>query len=231
MKGYSRGRMLILAVCTISLFSTSCITQEGHRRAMAQREERILTLQEERARLKRDLADQESLIDSLNSQLMAANSRPVKTIPVAVPAAAPVQSSFPELDKLGVGYGLRDGHMVISIPSSISFAAGQAVLSKDGKRALREVATTLTRKYPSASFHIEGHTDSDPIVKAKFASNRDLSIARAMAVLSYLVEECAIEDEQCVVAGYGQYSNVASNDTNANKARNRRVEIVVHARN
>ena len=55
-----------------------------------------------------------------------------------------------------------------------------------------------------------------------------LSVARAMAVLHYLVESCGIPDDQCVVAGHGQYSPVAENSDNAGKARNRRVEIVVH---
>lgn len=221
------SRLLVLAIAAIGLFSTSCVTQEGHRRAMADREERILALQEERARLKGDLAAQEAHIDALNAQLSEANTR---VVPEPIPAAAKQQDAFPELDALGVGYGLRDGHMVISIPSSISFPSGKAVLSSDGKRALREVADTLKRKYPDGYFHIEGHTDSDPIKKAKFASNRDLSIARAMAVLTYLVEDCTIEDEQCVVVGHGQYRNVASNDSKSNKALNRRVEIVVHGR-
>ena len=227
MKANSRGRMLALAICTVGLLSTSCVTAEAHRRGMLEREGRILDLEDERTRLQRELLDQEGLIDALNAQLAEANSRP---IPVVTPAAHNPQSSFPELDALGVGYGLRDGHMVISIPSSISFAAGQAKLSGSGQRALREVAQTLTRKYGDGSFHIEGHTDSDPISKSKFASNRDLSIARAMAVLSYLVEECGLDDEQCVVVGHGQYQNIASNDTKANKALNRRVEIVVHRR-
>ncbi len=195
---------------------------------MTEREERILTLQDERARLKRELMEQEGLIEALNAQLSEASMR---IVPASDPVVAtPPPSSFPELDALGVGYGLRDGHMVISIPSSISFGAGKAELSKDGQRALREVAQTLRSKYNAGYFHIEGHTDSDPIKKSKFASNRDLSIARAMAVLSYLVEDCGLEDEQCVVVGHGQYRNVASNDTKSNKARNRRVEIVVHGR-
>lgn len=225
MRGHSR--LAALAIALLGLFSTSCVTQEGHRRAMADREERILALQEERARLKRELLEQEGLIDSLNAQLSEASA---KVIPEPVEAPAP-QSAFPELDALGVGYGMRDGNLVISIPSSISFPSGKAVLSDDGRRAIREVAATLKRQYANAYFHIEGHTDSDPIVKAKFASNRDLSIARAMAVLTYLVEDCAVEDEQCVVVGHGQYRNLAPNDSKSNKALNRRVEIVVHRRN
>jgi chemotaxis protein MotB len=49
-----------------------------------------------------------------------------------------------------------------------------------------------------------------------------------MAVLHYLVEETGVPDGQCVVAGWGEYRPVAANDTPTNKAKNRRVEIVVN---
>ena len=53
-------------------------------------------------------------------------------------------------------------------------------------------------------------------------------MARAMEVHAFLVEQCGIPDDQCVVAGYGQYRPVASNDSADGKAKNRRVEITVH---
>ena len=140
----------------------------------------------------------------------------------------PAETKFPELDSMGISYGMRDGNMVISIPSSITFASGQATLSKDGQKALKEVASTLKKQYPQAKYAIEGHTDTDPIRKSRFTSNRELSIARAMAVLTYLVEECGVKDDQCIVAGHGQYDPVAATAGEKDKAKNRRVEIVVH---
>ena len=77
-----------------------------------------------------------------------------------------------------------------------------------------------------ARFFIEGHTDSDPIKRSSFASNRELSIARAMAVLEFLVTEGKVPDRRFVVVGHGQYDPIAPND-NSSKAKNRRVEIVV----
>jgi outer membrane protein OmpA-like peptidoglycan-associated protein len=108
---------------------------------------------------------------------------------------AAAETKFPELDQMGISYGMRDGNMVISIPSSITFPSGQATLSSEGHKALKQVASTLKKQYPGAKYEIEGHTDADPIKKSKFTSNRELSIARAMAVLTYLVEDCAIKDE------------------------------------
>ena len=223
MNVFSRERGFLLSVCLLVLFSSSCITNQGHRHAMASREQRILDLQKERERLKRQLADQTELIDALNVQLSEANSPRIVEVPVPVVQ----ESSFPELDSLGIDYGMRDGALVISIPSSITFASGKASLSSEGRRALNEVAQTLKRQYPEANYFIEGHTDSDPIVKAKFANNRELSLARAMAVLTHLVDECSVSDEQCVAVGHGQYRNLVPNNSASNKARNRRVEIVV----
>jgi chemotaxis protein MotB len=118
---------------------------------------------------------------------------------------------------------------VISIPSEITFSSGKAELSERGKDALTVVARTLLDDYPSAEYWIEGHTDSDPIKKSAYPTNRDLSLARSMAVLHYLVNDTGIPDGQCVVAGWGEYRPVAGNESNDGKAKNRRVEIVVRA--
>jgi chemotaxis protein MotB len=125
---------------------------------------------------------------------------------------------------------MRDGNMVISIPSAITFPSGEATLSKSGETALKQVAATLKKKYGGAVFSIEGHTDSDPIKKSKFTSNRDLSIARARAVHTFLVVECGVPDSKCLVVGHGEYDPVAPNTDEKSKAKNRRVEIVVHSR-
>jgi chemotaxis protein MotB len=118
---------------------------------------------------------------------------------------------------------------VITIPSSISFPSGKAELSAQGQNALRQVAAVLKQSHPTGLYSIEGHTDTDPIRKSGFESNRDLSLERAMAVLTYLVEDCRIPDEQCVVVGHGQYRPIDPGTSSAAKAKNRRVEIVVLA--
>ena len=122
---------------------------------------------------------------------------------------------------------MRDGNMVYTVPTEITFKSGQATLTSGGKKALRAESARLVRDYPDSEYWIEGHTDSDPIVKSKFETNRNLSVQRGMAVLYFLVEDAGLRDGQCVVAGWGEYRPVSSNDTAANKARNRRVEIIV----
>jgi chemotaxis protein MotB len=211
-----------LALAALPLVA-SCQATSQYQAALNEREAENRALREERTALKNQMRDLQYQNESLSTALAEANSRLV-----AEPVAAPATQSFPELDRLGIDYGTRDGRMVISIPSGITFGSGKADLSEGGKDALTVVARTLLNEYAADEYWIEGHTDNDPIQKSKFATNRDLSLARAMAVLHYLVEDTGVPDGQCVVAGWGEYRPVTANDSPENKARNRRVEIVVN---
>lgn len=223
---HGRASAFAALLLLLSPALTSCVSNRAHSQAIDEKDAVIRRLQEERAALKGQIQDLRANLDSTRGELANASAR----IDEEPPAPAPKVEQHPELDKLGIDYGMKDGHMTISIPSSITFAAGQAALSSEGKQALREVATLLKKQHAGAVYWVEGHTDSDPIKKSKFASNRELSVERAMAVQKFLVEECGIEDDDCVVAGHGQYDPVAANDNDKNKAKNRRVEIVVHRR-
>ena len=205
------------AALLLALLS-SCVSPS----TMKKYQDELRGLREENADLKAERSRLMREKDSWQTSLAEANA--------AVPAAQS-QQDYPELQALGgVDVFRTGGNLVISIESSVSFASGKATLTKKGQETLREVARILRGDHGSGNYWIEGHTDSDPISKSKWGSNRELSVARAMAVLHYLVEECGIPDEQCVVAGHGQYAPVASNSSKTDKARNRRVEIVVHAK-
>ncbi|MCB9914381.1 MAG: OmpA family protein [Planctomycetes bacterium] len=216
-------RVLALGLICVGLGASSCTSPEAYRKAMEERDQEIARLREERAQLKNDRQGLLQQIDDLAAQLREANST------ISEHKDAIEASSQPELDGLGIDYGYRNGMAVISIPSSITFGSGKADLSKEGKDAMRKVAAVLKKNHPNGVYSIEGHTDTDPIRKSSFKTNRELSLARATAVLTFLVEDCDIADEQCVVAGYGQYRPVDAGTTAAAKAKNRRVEIVVHA--
>lgn len=196
--------------------TAGCATQKQ----IQEYQDEIAALREERTRLKKENRELEMQLDDYAVALAEANQ---------TRESAPSAPSYPDLDAVGVDYGQRDGMLYLSIPSEITFASGKADLTSSGKKALQTVAKTLMGQHGTGTFWIEGHTDSDPIKKSTWESNRELSIARAMAVLHYLVEQCGVPDDQCVIAGHGQYSPVAANESKSDKARNRRVEIVVHA--
>ncbi|MEY2808356.1 MAG: flagellar motor protein MotB [Planctomycetia bacterium] len=214
-------KLVSTLVASLALLSAAaCTSPQQYKAAIEEKDSQIRRLNEERAQLKAQVQTLKSSLDQANGALAEASA------PKEEVALLP-QQSFPELDEVGVSYGMRDGNMVISVPSTVTFAAGQATLSDEGRKALKKVASTLKKEYPSMKYSIEGHTDADPIKKSKFNSNRELSVMRAMAVLEFLVSECEIADQKCVVAGHGQYDPVAGNDKDAGKAKNRRVEIVV----
>jgi chemotaxis protein MotB len=209
-------------VCTLMLSGLALLPLAAgcaSKKQIKEYQDEITALREERTRLKQENRELEMQLDDYAVALAEANQKtgPASTAP-----------SFPGLDAVGVDYGQRDGMLYISIPSEITFQSGKADLTSGGKKALKAVADTLMGQHSDGSFWIEGHTDNDPIKKSKWESNRDLSVARAMAVLHYLVEDCNVPDDRCVVAGHGEYEPVASNESKTDKARNRRVEIVVH---
>jgi chemotaxis protein MotB len=188
-------------------------------KTLMQYQDEVRALREERTQLKKENKELRAQNEAFEASLAEASVKP------NAPAAQPADN--PELDALGIDTFNRGGNLVISIPSEITFPSGKAELTKKGQEALQAVARALAQ-HKDGIYWIEGHTDSDPIVKSKWDSNRDLSVERAMAVLHYLVEDCNVPDEQCVVAGHGQYQPIAANDDKSGKARNRRVEIVVH---
>lgn len=217
-----RFNPLLLVSLALAPFFASCAAQQ-YKAVADEREQENRALREERARIKGENRDLNAEKASLETQLADANARLLEQ------PQRGADQNYAELDELGIGYGMRDGRMVISIPTEITFASGRADLSGDGKKALKAVAKTLAKDYPVGQFEywIEGHTDTDPIQKSKFGSNRELSLARAMAVLRCLVDDANVPDNACVVSGWGPHRPVAANNSRASKAKNRRVEIVV----
>lgn len=113
----------------------------------------------------------------------------------------------------------------IGINAKILFNAGDATLLPESLGVLGRIADVL-RAAPAGNILVEGHTDSAPISNAKFASNWELSSARAGAVVRYLVER-GIEPHRLAAIGRADnFPLVAGNDP-ASRALNRRVTLIV----
>lgn len=221
---HARGLILAFA---LAAFASSCASVETYKDALAERDQEILRLQEERAELRRQQQGLSGEVRDLQVRLQEASARLART---NTPAQEPARSGprrSPELEAVGIQAEDRGGEVVYTVPSAITFPSGSATLSKDGQKALRELAKVLQRDHARGTLRIEGHTDSDPIQKSKFANNRELSLARAMSVLSFLVEECGLPDQQCVITGFGPHRPRDTGTSADAKARNRRVEVVV----
>lgn len=102
---------------------------------------------------------------------------------------------------------------------SILFDTGKASFQKETDKVL-EAMVVIFKEYPRADFAIEGYTDS---VGSK-SSNQALSERRANAVRDYLIAN-GIDAQRLTAAGYGEDNPIASNNTRAGRAENRRVEV------
>ena len=128
-------------------------------------------------------------------------------------------------NKLGgeVSVTKNDDGVVITMSDLLLFDQGGTHLSEKGMDILKKVAAVLSK----LAYHvkIKGHTDSSPISSAQFPSNWELSTARASTVVRLLIAN-GVPPRYISAEGYAQYHPVATNDTEAGRARNRRVEIV-----
>jgi len=134
-------------------------------------------------------------------------------------------------DAIGAGtlaVEVRKGKMLVKLGDAILFDPGQAALKPDGQRALRQVAQAL-KEIPDRDFLVAGHTDNRPIKNSPFASNWDLSTARAVTVVRFLQGE-GVDPRRLAAAGYSEFDALADNDTEAGRALNRRIEVVVMPR-
>ena len=115
--------------------------------------------------------------------------------------------------------------LVVEIPEAGAFESGRAELSTDAERMMRRVAAVLAT-LPN-SVRVEGHTDDAPIRTVKFASNWDLSTARATRVVEFLMASGGLDPAKLSAAGYSQFKPRAANTSAAGRTRNRRVDLVI----
>jgi chemotaxis protein MotB len=117
------------------------------------------------------------------------------------------------------------GKMTVKMKDKILFSSGSATIGKEGLDALRRVAEAL-RNVQGKVIRVEGHTDNVPAAGSAFASNWELSAARALAVVRYLQDQ-GVDPTKLAGAGYGEYQPIGANDTPEGRSANRRIEIVL----
>ncbi len=158
--------------------------------------------------------------------------------PVQTAAAQREQSNFEalkhELDSYAARHGFaqrvstsieKRGLVIRVLTDSLLFASGSATLESQADPLLSEVANLVNvdQVHPIA---VEGNTDNVPVQSAQFPSNWELSTARASTVVRFLISH-GVDPQRLSATGYADLHPIASNETNAGRARNRRVEIVL----
>jgi chemotaxis protein MotB len=124
-----------------------------------------------------------------------------------------------------VGVRVTPEGLVISLREVGFFDSGSADIRASSRPAFDRLAAVL--QTAQTDLRVEGHTDNLPIRNTHFASNWDLSAARATVTVRLLMTKYNFAPEHLAVAGYAQYRPVAGNDTAEGRAMNRRVDIVV----
>jgi chemotaxis protein MotB len=115
--------------------------------------------------------------------------------------------------------------LVVSLPDDAAFPVGSTDVSPAALGMIGKISETV-RSVPNP-IRIEGHTDDVPISTTRYGSNWELSTARASAVVAYLIQEVGVAPERMSAAGYGEFHPRVANDSPENRAKNRRIDIVI----
>ncbi|MGA2556379.1 MAG: OmpA family protein [Verrucomicrobiota bacterium] len=130
-----------------------------------------------------------------------------------------------DLESKDVTISNLQGRLTVTILDRVMFDSGEAILKPDGEAVLRKVASILAG-HPELKIHVIGHTDNVPI-RTRFASNWELSTARALAAAHFLTEKAGVDPRRLGAVGYGEYRPIADNSTAEGRARNRRIAITI----
>ncbi|GEK73475.1 MULTISPECIES: OmpA family protein [Halomonas] len=125
------------------------------------------------------------------------------------------------MEGTGIGVERQGNDIILNMPSSVTFGFDSSELTMQARNALNDVSSVLTQ-YPETRVNIAGHTDST----GDASYNQRLSERRAQAVGSYL-SQSGVASNRLYMNGYGENQPVASNETEAGRAQNRRVEITL----
>jgi chemotaxis protein MotB len=211
-------KTIILLICIASAtFSPGCTNWEKKYKALNVEHENLKGLLEreraEKGQLSEQVSQNQQTIEELQRQIAERKKSPAEA------------SGFGE--GYDVAFDAQAGTITVTLPNAILFDSGKANLKKGTSAELDHIQSVLQSKYSGRQVDVVGHTDSDPIKKSPWKDNWELSAQRALSVVRYLVER-GIPKNNIRAVGRGESQPIAPNDSASGKAKNRRVEIVVH---
>lgn len=127
-------------------------------------------------------------------------------------------------DKLNTS--LTDEGLLLTIRDNVLFESGRAEVRTSDINVAKEIADLLIME-PPRNIIISGHTDNVPIKNARYESNWELSVMRAVEFMKIILKNENLDPRWFSAKGFGEFQPVATNDTAEGKARNRRVEILI----
>lgn len=205
---------------------------EGHQGPMKELGEYAQQQAQEVRRLKQELGDRDDQLAALNGQLQRVESRlggesqERIALQRQVDAQARMRTNIATLEAsftADEARVYRQGEDVVVSLMGINFPSGRSTIDGSSAALMRKVQQALAL-FPGASLLIEGHTDAN----GSDSANLILSQDRADAVKQYLVTNFGSDPEKVSSIGYGEARPVATNETATGRARNRRIDLVIH---
>ncbi len=216
------------------------LTQNNHKTSsLSKREEKIKILQQNISVLQQDIARlnnaldaRESEIKKQNIQILDLGKKLNRALADKVAELAQYRSEF--FGKLRAILGKRRDVKILGdrfvFQSEVLFKSGSASLGKEGQEQLSQFAESLKQiiqDIPESIdwiLRIDGHTDKRPMRSNRFQSNWELSTARAISVVEYLISQ-GIMPERLAVAGFASFHPLENGESEASYQANRRIEI------
>lgn len=206
---------------------------EGQRKSL---EGERNSLQQQKTLLEKDKASLERDQAALRAQNEALEKDRMKLLDASRQSQAQYDSLVRELNQEVQQGQLQvrryKDMLTVDVAEQLFFDSGRATLKETGKEVLKRVADAI-KSYEDKAIRVVGHTDNVPITGALqkvYASNWELSVARATTVVRFL-QESGIAPERLVATGRAEYAPVAENESPEGRQKNRRIEITLIDRN
>ena len=209
----------------LEINSSSALAENSkkNRELLAQLEAKEQALASENARLdklKKELEERSNRVEELEN-MIAAKDAAMTNLKNAISRA------LTDFEGKGLTVEQRDGKVYVSMENKLLFNSGSWAVGAEGRKAVEQLGNVLAVN-PEIAILIEGHTDNVPYGgTGQVKGNWDLSTKRATAIVQILRENQEIKPENLTAAGRGEHVPVASNETNAGKAKNRRIEVIL----
>jgi len=137
-----------------------------------------------------------------------------------------LKGAIGNMDDKDINIKVDKGVVYIDISDKLLFKSGKYEVSKDAKTVLGKVAAVL-KNQSDIEFMVEGHTDNVPYRSGVLLDNWDLSVKRATAVVRILQNQYGLDPAKMAAAGRGEYNPLMDNNSDENRAVNRRTRIVI----
>lgn len=208
---------MFVATLLVSMLTTGCAAKHVAElgREIQQRDAVITDLRE----VNHGLALKVETLEAESAQLAA------KNVELAAFYATFADDFRPELATGEASLVVYPDRTAIVAGDAIAFASGSAKLNAESAPMLDKLAAFI-KDHPDRRFQVEGHTDSEPIHNAQFASNWELGSARAVAVVNALIAR-GVSASQLTASSYGENAPLVSNDLADGMAANRRIAVSV----